>query len=226
MRMCIVGAAAIGIGGGGAGALGQTTLAEWTFETSIPATAGPHAAEGGVFAPTSAALGFHADPLAVYSNPAGNGSAESFSSNFWAIGDYYQFSTSTLGYESIAFAFDQTRSSTGPGTFDLLWSTDGVTFSTLLDDYTVLNNAAPPGGPGAWNATTRFPEYGFGPLALPAGAANQASIVFRLVNQVTPGGTAGTNRVDNIVVSGTLIPTPGAAALLAVAGFIAMRRRR
>jgi hypothetical protein len=221
--MCIVGAAAIGIAGGGAAALGQTTLAEWTFETSIPATAGPHAAEGGVFAGASFASGVHTDPGTVYSNPAGNGSPESFSSNFWAIGDYYQFSTSTLGYESITFSFDQTRSSTGPGTFDLLWSTDGVTFGTLLDDYTVLNNAAPP---GAWNATTRFLEYGFGPLALPGGAANQAAVVFRLVNTVTPGGTAGTNRVDNIVVSGTLIPTPGAAALLAVAGLIAVRRRR
>ncbi len=221
MRTCVVCAAAVIVGAATASA--QVTLAGWTFETSIPATAGPHLAEGGVFGATSNALGFHTDPGTVYSNPAGNGSAESFSSNFWSIGDYYQFSTTTTGYESISLRFDQTRSGTGPTTFDVLWSTDGLIFSTLLDDYTVLNNAAPP---GAWNATTGFPEYSFGPLALPAGANDQAQIIFRLVNQLAAGGTGGTNRVDNIVVSGTLIPTPGAAALIGLAGLIALRRRR
>ncbi len=221
MRMCVFCAAAVIAGAASASA--QVTLAGWTFETSIPATAGPHVAEGGVFAATSNALGFHTDPGTVYSNPAGNGSPESFSSNFWSIGDYYQFSTSTIGYDSISLRFDQARSSTGPTTFDVLWSIDGIIFSTLMDDYTVLSNTTPP---GVWNATTGFPEYSLGPLGLPAGANDQAQIIFRLVNQVAPGGTAGTNRVDNIVVSGTLIPTPGAAALIGLAGLIAMRRRR
>jgi hypothetical protein len=34
------------------------------------------------------------------------------------------------------------------------------------------------------------------------------------------------NRLDNIVVAGTLIPTPGAAALLGLGGLVAARRRR
>jgi MYXO-CTERM domain-containing protein len=38
--------------------------------------------------------------------------------------------------------------------------------------------------------------------------------------------TTGTNRIDNIVVSGTAIPAPGALALLGVAGLIGARRRR
>lgn len=221
MHRLILSAAVVGLS---AGAARADVLAGWTFETSVPVTAGPHAAEAGVFAgAASPASGFHLDPGVVYSNPAGNGSVESFSSNFWGVGDYYQFSTSTLGYESITFRFDQTRSSTGPGTFDVEWSTDGVIFASLLNDYAVLNNATPP---GAWNATTNFPEYGVGPLALPAGASDQALVVFRLVNQVVPGGTAGTNRVDNVSVEGTLIPSPGASALLALAGACVARRRR
>src|SRR5690349_21798851 len=72
-------------------------IADWTFETSVPTTAGPYVAEGGVNAATSFASGLHAG-ASVYSNPAGAGSAESFSSTAWAIGDYYQFTSSTIGY--------------------------------------------------------------------------------------------------------------------------------
>src|SRR3954466_2740345 len=85
------------------------TIAGWTFETSIPATAGPHAAEIG----SGSATGVHAG-AATFSSPAGNGSTHSFSSNTWAIGDYYQFTTSSAGLSDIAITWDETRSSTGP----------------------------------------------------------------------------------------------------------------
>ena len=91
-----------------AGVAHADTLADWTFESSIPATSGPFAAEIG----TGAASGHHAS-TSTYSSPAGNGSAHSFSSNTWAAGDYYQFSTSTLGDSAISLSFDQTSSSTG-----------------------------------------------------------------------------------------------------------------
>jgi len=51
-------------------------IATWTFETSVPTTAGPFSPEVG----SGSALGYHASGSAVYSNPAGNGSLESFSS--------------------------------------------------------------------------------------------------------------------------------------------------
>src|SRR5690242_3123267 len=73
------------------------TIATWTFETTAPATAGPFAPEVGA----GAATGFHAGAT-TYSSPAGNGSAKSFSSNTWAVGDYYQFQVSTLGQQDIA----------------------------------------------------------------------------------------------------------------------------
>ncbi len=190
-------------------------LANWTFETSVPTTAGPHVAEGGLFAATSQASGFHTSGATVYSNPVGNGTFESFSSNNWSTGDYYQFQTSTLGYEDLTFSFEQTRSSTGPANFNLEWSIDGSSFSNLaayvVDQVTWSS--------GAFVAGSSFA------FALPAGAENQASIWLRLTSQVTTA-SGGTNRVDAVVVSGVLIPTPGAMGLLAVAGVVATRRRR
>lgn len=204
--------AAVGIA---ASANATDTLALWTFETSVPTTAGPHAAEVGA----GNALGFHALAGTVYSNPAGNGSVESFSSNFWSTGDYYQFSITTVGYENIQFGWSQTRSSTGPDNFNLEWSTDGVNFATL-QNYTV--------GTLGWSTSPANFQAGsvFAPIALPAGAADQASLIIRLTSTVTPTNTAGTNRVDDIFFTGTLIPSPASAALLGLGGMVAARRRR
>jgi hypothetical protein len=202
-------------------------LADWTFETSIPATAGPFAPEVG----SGAALGSHAG-AAVYSSPAGNGSAHSFSSNTWAVGDYWQFSTSTTGFQNITIQWDQTSSSTGPRDFELDYSTDGTTFTPLFGSptpYQVLPNAAP--NP-VWNSTTSSPIYTFGPIAGPAALDNQANVFFRLIDKSTVsanGGTVaatGTDRIDNVIISGTEIPEPASLRLLAGAGALAARRRR
>ncbi len=202
-------------------------LADWTFEVSVPATAGPHLAEAGVFAASSNASGFHVSTAAVYSNPVGNGSLESFSSNDWAIGDYYQFQTSTSGYTSITIQWDQASSNTGPRDFRLDMSTDGVNFAPLFL-YSVLANASP--NP-TWSSGTPQPIYNIGPISAPGGD-NQASLFFRLVNTTTVsanGGTVaatGTDRVDNVRIEGTLIPTPGSLALLGIGAAFAARRRR
>ncbi len=194
------------------------TLAEWTFETSIPATAGPHAAEGGVFG--GSATGYHSNASAVYSNPVGNGSNESFSSNYWSMNDYYQFQTSSTGYNSITISWDQTSSSTGPLTFDLEWSTNGTTWNTLLNDYTVQVNG---GVNGSWSSTPPpKTAFSFGPIAAPASLDNQTTIHFRMTSQVTPSNTAGTDRVDNVVIAG--VPEPASLLLLGL-GLIALRRR-
>jgi MYXO-CTERM domain-containing protein len=41
-------------------------------------------------------------------------------------------------------------------------------------------------------------------------------------NVFQAGGTA---RIDNVFVNGTLVPAPGAAALIGLAGLVARRRR-
>ncbi|MCA9287814.1 MAG: hypothetical protein KDA05_04470 [Phycisphaerales bacterium] len=210
-------AAAIVALAGTAGLASADLLANWTFETSVPTTAGPHAAEGGINAGGSFATGFHVSGATAYSNPVGNGSFESFSSNNWGIGDYYQFTTSTVGYNSILFGWSQTASSTGPQLFDVEWSTNGTLFSTLVDDYVV--------GTTTWSSGATNPLSVFAPVALPAAASNLPTVWIRLTNQVTPGGTGGTNRVDNIMIEGTLVPAPGSLALLGLAGLVARRRR-
>jgi hypothetical protein len=201
-------------------------LASWSFETSGPSLildnsmTSPNAmAEGGVFGGT--ASGFHANAATDWSSPAGNGSVESFSSNTWTTGDYYQFCTSSDGYKNINIQWDQTRSSTGPDDFVISWSTDGVNF-TDLTSYVVLENNAANGGP--WSSTTGSANFSFGPEFGPSDMDDQATIYFRLTCQETTAA-AGTNRVDNVVISGELIPAPGALALLGVAGLAARRRR-
>jgi MYXO-CTERM domain-containing protein len=66
---------------------------------------------------------------------------------------------------------------------------------------------------------------------LGASADNAAEVIVRiraLVDSVNSTGAyqaGGTARIDNIMVNGTLVPAPGAAALVGLAGLIARRRR-
>jgi hypothetical protein len=203
-----------------------STLAEWTFESSVPASAGPHAAEVGI----GTATGFHASASTVYSNPAGNGSTESFSSNNWSVGDYYQFQLSTLGFQDIVVSFDHTSSNTGPRDFQLQASTDGTTFGSL-GNYSVLANASP--NPVWSSSSARNDLYTF-VFSGNEQIANQANVLLRLVAASTVsanGGsvaTGGTSRVDNFAVMATPVPEPETYAMLlaglAVVAFGARRR--
>jgi MYXO-CTERM domain-containing protein len=167
-----------------------------------------------------------------YTSPAGNGSQYAFSSNVWKAGDYYQASFSGTGYTGLSFAWDFTRSSTGPATWTVIMSVDGGTnWSTLIATYTPIINSATPTGAGTWNTSTYNAAY-TSSIALGASADNASSIIVRvqaLVDPVNSSGTyqaGGTARIDNVFVNGTAVPAPGAVALLGVAGLAARRRRR
>src|SRR5689334_14036689 len=124
-------------------------ITEWTFESYTPpasatTNAGPFAPETSVFAAASSgATGVHAT-ASTYGNVVGNGSAKSFSSNTWATGDYYQFSTPTTGFNGIQLLVDHTSSSTGPTSFKVAYSTNGTTFTDV------------PGGSYAIDTTQSF----------------------------------------------------------------------
>jgi hypothetical protein len=201
-----------------------SVIADWTFETSAPATAGPFNPESGA----GQASGSHAG-TSTYSSPAGNGSSHSFSSTNWAVGDYYQFKVSTTGLSNIDLTFDQTSSNTGPGNFQLEYSTTGSGFTNFGSAYTVLANSAP--NP-PWNATTGSSLYTITDDLSSITALNNApAVYFRLADSSTVsanGGvvaSGGTDRVDNVIVQS--VPEPMSMSVIAVGavGLLARRRR-
>ncbi len=203
------------------------TIATWNFETSQPLTAGPVLAEIG----TGTALGHHSNAAVAYSTPAGNGSSHSFSSNTWSVGDYYQFSASTLGDTDVTLSWDQTSSSTGPKDFTLSYSTDGTNF-TNFTSYSVAVNGSP--NP-AWNQSTASSLYTFdADLSSITALDNQAAVYFRLVDKdgTAENGdtvaTAGTDRVDNVTMAASPVPLRAAVWLFG-SGFAmlaGLRRKR
>jgi len=206
-----------------------TTISQWTFETSLPATAGPYVAELGV-SPGSA-LGFHAG-TATYSSPLGNGSSHSFSANTWAVNDYWQFSVSTLNYQNIVVSWDQVSSPTGPGTFELFWSTDDSSFTPLGSDYSVLGTSS------TWSASLWHQGYSFtNDLSSIVNLNNDSRVYFRLTDVASTNptngvvGTSGTDRIDNFTVTGDQIPAnvpdsaPGLAGLGCALGLLAVLRQ-
>ncbi len=201
-------------------------IANWTFETSIPTTSGPHVAEAGVFAGTSTAS---SNSGGTFSNPVGNGSVESFSSNGWNDGEYYQFSTSSLGYENITVSYAQAASGTGPGNFLFQYSTDGINFTNFGTTYV---------GPTTdfINSTT-FSAANVLSYDLTALTAlnNQSVLAFRIAvsGSTAENGSAiasgGTFRVDDFVVNATAIPEPASMAMIGCAlagGYVARRRSK
>jgi hypothetical protein len=189
----------------------RTGVAKWSFESLVPFTAtsatytGP-AATIGLNASGSVMLGNHTSAASAWNNQIGNGSAVSISGNNWAVGDYYQFQTSTYGFSSVYASLDQTGSNTGPRDFQFSYSIDGTNFTNFGSVYALSNTSA-------WDASIYKPEHtrSFDLSSIPA-IAGQPTVYFRATvatNASIAGttiGTGGTSRIDNFSVSGTLCP--------------------
>ena len=205
-----------------ASAASADVIAGWSIPTAVTATTAATysygAANLGALVSGSMLSGTHSSASTAWSSPAGNGSTYALSSNGWNVGDYYQISLTTTGYSSVSVAWEQTRSSTGPAGFEAVLSVDGGSTFSSLGAYTV-NQVS-------WNATTPVTTSSFGSVA--SAADNQASVIIRF-KVVTAGTstTTGTNRIDNISVTGAVVPvpSPGAIALIGLAGLVARRRR-
>jgi hypothetical protein len=217
-----------------AGAAHSAVIAQWNIVTAFPSGTGnvPTGVSYSVGAADTGALTTGTELRAqkaliasTYTSPAGNGSQFSFSANNWSLGDYYEATVSTAGYETISLSWDQARSSTGPSSFDLLMSVDGGTsFATLLDNYGVSQSGGG-GSPGTWSSSGPRNALYTTTVSIGAVANNQSSVIFRFVSQATTAAS-GSSRIDNVSVEGTLIPAPGALALVGLGGLVATRRRR
>ena len=202
------------------------TIANFTFEgltapTTASTTFAPYTADEGA----GSASAFHAT-ASTFSTPSGNGSAKSLSSNTWAVGDYYQFTASTLGQAGVGVSFDQTGSNTGPRDFKLAYSTNGTTFSDFATYGLIVSTWTP--GTVMSGFTQTFD------LSSVAALNNKATVTFRLVDNSTTSINAGTvaaggtGRVDNFLITATpqTVPEPASLAALGLGALAFVRRRR
>ncbi|MEN9323469.1 MAG: hypothetical protein RL699_1249 [Bacteroidota bacterium] len=198
-------------------AVQSNTIANWTFETNnfagVATTTGSVSPETGSGTFTCV----HATS-STYTVASGNGSAKSESSNTWAVGDYYQFQVATTGYSSINLAWDQVGSSTGPKNFKVQYSTTGTngSFSDLPSaSYSVLANVSPNNWTSGTNITTTTFSYSLSNIT----ELNDVSAVYlrltMLDNTSIAGltvGSGGTNRIDNVIITGTPSTNPAIIA--------------
>jgi hypothetical protein len=203
----------------GSFASGQTynSLAIWTFETSKPTTAGPHTTEEGIMGGMSYAS---TNTGGAITNPSGvGGSSESFAAAGWNVGEYFQFSAPTLGYADISLRFDQTSSTSGPKSFDVLYGTDGINFQTF-GNYTV-------GGGNNYSSHTFN-------MSMIDELDDVERVYFRLsLNSNAAAGStgtvqgSGTSRIDLVSIrAATVIPEPSVALMSGIALLSFFKRRR
>jgi hypothetical protein len=202
---------------------------------------GPIAPDSGV----GSAYGAHASSSVSYTYPSGNGSSKALSSQQWAPGDYYQFSVPTTSLTGVQIAFDETSSATGPAHFTLQYSTDGSNFSSFTGytlgyfSYTTTTSNTSASTTGTATGLSGFSSGTSNPafstmfdLSGITDLNNDPSAAFRLVDADTGSlnggtvGTAGTDRVDNFVVSGAATPEPAAMSLMILTAAGALGRRR
>lgn len=142
------------------------------------------------------------------------------------------FALSTVGYDNLLITWDQRHSNTSSRFAQFQYSLDGSNFTSAGLAGNGLFEATL-GGDVWYNSRTVD-------LSSIVGAANNANFAFRVVAVFDPAlgnaysastaassyAATGTWRFDMVTVNGTLIPAPGALALLAMAGMIGTRRSR
>jgi hypothetical protein len=168
--------------------IAQTTIADWTFDTTQPTTAGPISPEVGNGSATASGLTSITD---TGGNPS---TGKSFSGPGWNVGDCWQFQVSTIGFQGIAISFDQEGSATGPSQFTLQYSTDGNTFTPFGSAFSLGTTA------------TKWVSQNIDLSSITA-LNNVSTVYLRVVDTSTTAingsavGSSGTSRIDNVLVT-------------------------
>jgi MYXO-CTERM domain-containing protein len=161
-----------------------------------------------------------------------------------AASPYVVPASTTLGAGDVfTFGNGQAASNYGPGLFDASLPSNAIensSYTLILTDAlsnpieSIFVTDGDPGDQANRSGTPITPDLTFGPDGpfLPAGFYRDANLDPQLLNFSTPGfGDSPDDELNNGQLNGgtpgfNQIPTPGAAALLAVAGLAGVRRRR
>lgn len=151
---------------------------------------------------------------AVEGDASGRGAAFRVGEGARNNGAYAQFAIDTTGFGDLMLSFaTKTTANTGFTDAEILVSANGVDF-TSVDTFTNLRDDL------NWVLKTVD-------LTGIAAIENNPNAAFRVV---FTGGDASNpvanSRIDNFVIQGSAIPTPGSIALLGLSGAVATRRRR
>ncbi|MFU8771362.1 MAG: ExeM/NucH family extracellular endonuclease, partial [Anaerolineales bacterium] len=139
----------------------------------------------------------------VAGNPAGT-SGTSWSFNNWSLENtldanrYFEFKVDLSDYANITLTFAERRSSTGPLTFEIHYSTDGLNFFLINGTVTELPS----------NTSWRTHTFDFSDIN--SAISGQPSVQFRIYGY-DASGSLGTWRIDDVTFngeSGTLPPPP------------------
>ncbi|MDX2146142.1 MAG: hypothetical protein SFZ23_01365 [Planctomycetota bacterium] len=119
----------------------------------------------------------------------------------------------TTDYQDLVLSYAERVTSSGPTLVSILSSLDGANYSPVTSYSTTRS--------GAFLAAARVID-----LSSIGTLENQASIFLKVQFSGFNANSNGAARLDNIKISGTLIPAPGVATLMGLGGLVAARRRR
>jgi hypothetical protein len=142
---------------------------------------------------------------------AASGSPATYAANGKAI----VFALDLSGLENLTVSFAAQRTATGFASQVWETSSDGTNWSSW---------GSFASGAGLGTLTTGFATSGVLSLTGTSALDNAATAYIR-VTFTGATGSSGNNRLDNIIFNADVVPTPGAVALLGLAGLVIRRRR-
>lgn len=189
------------------------TLALWNFEDatkralitdSLTFITNPYTADEGISANVNVSpitlIGARFPVATSNQWVAGSGGVGTFAPNSesWASGTntkYWMITISTVGYNNLKLSSKQRSSSTGPRDYKVQYSTDGLVWTDVPNSTIVC--------------AANFTSGVLSDVDLPAACNQQSALRLRwiMTSEVSVGagtvGSAGTNRIDDIVITGT-----------------------